>query len=252
VTRRPLVLISAHTEKRGSELPDAGVSLSHRYSDALAAAGAIPMVLPCTAEPGVIRDAVVATHGILLSGGDDVHPAYYARRLPPEVRARVYPAQGVRDLFEFLLIDEVFRQRKPLLAICRGHQLLNVALGGTLVADLPLQRPTTHGHNRQKQRFEPVHEVNVEPGSLLARVTGRERLQVNSTHHQAVDRVAGALRITGRSTDGVVEAMELGDPAPDALPFLLSVQFHPERLCDRYPEHARLFSAFVDACGGAG
>jgi putative glutamine amidotransferase len=151
-------------------------------------------------------------------------------------------------LRELLVIDEVFRQHKPLLAICRGHQILNVALGGTLVADIPSQRPRAIPHGRNEDRDQIVHDVRLTPGSLLAKITGGFKLGVNSTHHQAVARVAAPLQVTATSDDGMVEGLELKPGGSRWLPFLLSVQFHPERLVDRYPAHAAIFQAFAWIC----
>jgi putative glutamine amidotransferase len=148
-------------------------------------------------------------------------------------------------------VDEVFRQRKPLLAICRGHQLLNVALGGTLLADIQLQKAAAFEHRRTDKRNEIVHEVRLTPGSLLDKIARRQTLGVNSTHHQAVDRIAAPLRTAAASPDGIIESLELKPEAAKSLPFLLSVQFHPERLADRYPEHQAIFDAFARACVGS-
>jgi putative glutamine amidotransferase len=154
----------------------------------------------------------------------------------------------VRDLRELILIDEVFRQRKPLLAICRGHQLLNVALGGTLIADIARQIPRAINHRRMDRRSEVVHDARLTRGSLLARMTGKQKLGVNSTHHQAVARVAAPFKVAAVSNDGIVEGLELKPDAARMLPFLLSVQFHPERLVDRYAEHRAIFRGFTQAC----
>jgi putative glutamine amidotransferase len=135
-----------------------------------------------------------------------------------------------------------------LLGIYRGHQILNVALGGTLVADILGQRPRARNHRRMDRRSEIVHGVRLTPGSLLAKITGRQRLGVNSTHHQAVARVAAPLKVAAVSSDGIVEGLELRPGAAKMLPFLLSVQFHPERLANRYPEHQAIFRAFAQAC----
>ncbi|MGE3312161.1 MAG: gamma-glutamyl-gamma-aminobutyrate hydrolase family protein [Limisphaerales bacterium] len=248
---RPLILVSPHTEREGSEFPDAAVSVSQRYSDAVVAAGGLPLIMPCTRDQGLVRDAVQRCAGVLLTGGEDVQPALYSPGLPEPVAKTVVPEEGERDLFELLLIDETFRQARPLLAICRGQQILNVALGGDLIADLPLQRPSSTGHNRQRERFQIVHEVTPEPGSLLATIAGTAPFGVNSTHHQAVGRVAPPLRVAGTSPDGVIEALE-AEPRFSVLPFLLSVQFHPERLRDRYPIHAAIFASFVAACAESG
>ncbi|MBX3744991.1 MAG: gamma-glutamyl-gamma-aminobutyrate hydrolase family protein [Verrucomicrobiae bacterium] len=247
---RPTILVTPHTEAAGSEFPDPGVSLSHRYTRALFDAGALPWILPCLPDPAAVRDAVAQADAVMLSGGDDIHPHLHSNPLPPHLQATVVPAEGGRDLFETLVLHEVFRQRKPLLAICRGLQMLNVFLGGDLIVDLPLQHPGAPGHNRQAERFQPVHPVDIEPGSLLDHVLGCRRLDVNSTHHQAAGRVAPPLRVSARSPDGVIEALELVSDAAGALPFLLAVQFHPERLYDRFPVHARLFLHFVRTATG--
>lgn len=233
-------------------MADASVSLSDRYSNALLEAGALPLILPSLTEPGSVADALARCDGLLLTGGEDVNPALYGARLKPAVEKtlKITPDGGRRDLRELLLIEEAFRQRKPILAICRGHQVLNVALGGTLIADLPLEHGCAVNHRRLDKRCEPVHEVRLTEGSLLARITRKLALDVNSTHHQGIKRVAAPLRATALSLDGVVEGLELKPGAAAWLPFLLSVQFHPERLTDRYPEHAAIFRAFAQACAG--
>ena len=159
------------------------------------------------------------------------------------------PDGGGRDYRELLVIREVFRQRKPLLAICRGHQLLNVALGGTLYADLPSQRPGKINHGCLDCPSETVHEVRLTPHSLIARIIGGKTLGVNSTHHQAVNQVAEPLTATAVSGDGIVEGLELKPRMARWLPFLLSVQFHPERLANRFGKHREIFRAFSQACG---
>jgi len=218
--------------------------------EALTGAGAIPLTLPATTSRSVIGECVRRADGILLTGGDDIDPRIYGGKLPKEVRqtVNVSPDEGARDLRELLLIDEVFRQSKPLLAICRGHQILNVALGGTLVADIPRQRPTALRHGRNDERDQIVHDVRLTPDSLLAKITGGLKLGVNSTHHQAVARVAPPLRVTAASSDGMVEGLELKPGGSRWLPFLLSVQFHPERLVDRFTAHRAIFQTFAQVC----
>lgn len=246
---RPVILISPDIETRGKEFGDLSISLSSMYLDALERAGAVGVIMPSTISPEVISRCVQRSEGVLLTGGDDVEPSLYVARLPKAVRKTVgtTPDNGQRDLRECLLINEVFRQSKPLLAICRGHQMLNVALGGTLYADLPSQQPSSIRHRRTDKRCEVVHEVRLTPDSVLAKIAGKRKLGVNSTHHQAVAQVAPALRVTGLAPDGVVEGLELKAGAA-ALPFLLSVQFHPERLVRQHPEHAAIFEAFTQAC----
>lgn len=246
----PLILVSPDIENQGKEHGDRSISLSASYSEALSAAGALPVAMAPTISRRVIAQFVARSDGVLLTGGDDIEPRLYIRRLPAKVRrtVNVTPDSGERDFRELLLIDEVFRQAKPLLAICRGHQILNVALGGTLLADIPSQRPRALAHGKNDERNEIVHDVRLTPGSLLAKIAGGLRLGVNSTHHQAVAQVAPPLRVTAASNDGMVEGLELKPGGSHWLPFLLSVQFHPERLVDRYPAHRAIFQAFAQVC----
>ena len=242
--------MSPDVETEGKEHSDRSISLSARYLEAIIRAGALPLTLPPTADREIIAQCVRRADGVMLTGGDDVYPELYGAKLPRAVRRTVQPTpdSGERDLRELVLIDEVFRQHKPLLAVCRGHQLLNVALGGTLVADIPRQWPKALPHGRSDRRDQVVHDVRLTPGSLLAKITGGVKLGVNSTHHQAVGRVAPPLRVTASSEDGMVEGLELKPGGSGWLPFLLSVQFHPERLEDRYPAHQAIFQSFAGIC----
>lgn len=250
MTNTPLILVSPNIEKKGDEFGDVSISLSETYQLALMGAGAIPVVMPATASRKVIAECVRRADGVLLTGGEDVDPALYADRVPAGLRKTVTltPDGGARDLREVMLVDEVFRQHKPLLAICRGHQVLNVALGGNLFVDVSRQLPGALNHRRMDRRSEVVHEVHLTADSLLAKITGSRTLGVNSTHHQAVDRPAEPLRVTGRSADGLAEVMQLKPDLAHLLPFLLSVQFHPERLVERQATHRAIFKAFARAC----
>jgi putative glutamine amidotransferase len=247
--KKPLILISGSTDDKGAEFTDYSLSLSMNYVDALAAAGGMPWLLPCVPKEEFVAEAVRRADGVLLTGGDDVDPKLYPASLPPRVAKTVHRAHAARDAFELLLIHEVIRQRKPLLCICRGQQILNVALGGTLFADIPLQHAQAMNHSRTDQKDQVVHEVDCAEGSWLRRIAGRARLGVNSSHHQAVKEIAQALRVTAVSNDGIVESVELAHDARGLLPYLLAVQFHPERLFRQHAEHLKLFQSFVRACG---
>lgn len=249
-TTRPLILVSADFEPKGVEFGDPSLSLSLRYPKALAACGGVPLVMPVTDDVAMVAEYVRRADGVLLTGGDDLDPEIYGAGLPAGIKAkaRQTPDGGARDRFELIVVDEVLRQRKPLLAICRGHQLLNVALGGTLFVDLPSQKPSETRHSRMDCKTDPVHDVRLAADSLLARLAGARTMGVNSTHHQAINRVAKKLRAVAKGPDGVVEAVEEKQPG-ELAPFLLGVQFHPERLMDRYPQHRAIFEAFIAACG---
>jgi putative glutamine amidotransferase len=250
MTKPPLILISPNIEKKGDEFGDLSISLSETYQQALMGTGAIPMALPATISRDLIAECVGRCDGVLLTGGEDVDSRFYAKKLPPRLRrtVTVTPDGGARDLRELMLIDQTFVQHKPLLAICRGHQMLNVALGGTLVPDIRIELPQAINHRRMDQRSEIVHTVRLTEAGVLAKITGKRSMGVNSTHHQAVGRVAAPLEVIARSDDGVVESMQLKPNPARMLPFLLSVQFHPERLANRYAEHRAIFAAFTQAC----
>jgi putative glutamine amidotransferase len=245
---KPLILISGSTQQRGAELGDLSMSLSLNYPLAIEAAGGVPWLLPCMPDRDFVAESVRRSDGVMLTGGDDVRPELYMKKLSPKLQKTVESEAPERDLFELMLIDEVFRQRKPLLAICRGHQLLNVALGGTLVVDIPSQLQTTINHSQSDRKYEVVHEIEMTPGSIMEKSTGRQRLGVNSTHHQAIAKIAKPLRPTAVSKDGIIEGVELEPSAGALLPYLLAVQFHPERLFARFREHLELFKSFSRAC----
>jgi len=250
MSKRPLIFVSPAVEVKGAEFSTMSLSLGLPYEQAVIAAGALPWPIHSLTSRQLIAECVRRADGVLLTGGEDVNPVLYDPHMPQALRRKcvLTPDGGARDLRELMLVDEVFRQRKPLFAICRGHQILNVALGGTLLADLPTQFKSRINHRQIEKRCEKVHEVSLTPGSLLAKITGKRTLGVNSTHHQAVDRPAEMLAVAARSADGVVESLQLQPEAARRLPFLLSVQFHPERLADRHPEHHALFVAFAKAC----
>ncbi len=250
MAKPPLILISPHIEKKGDEFGDVSISLSETYQKALLGAGALPLAMAATISKPMIAEFVARSDGVLLTGGEDVEPRIYTNGLSRGLRktVTVTPDGGERDLRELMLVDETFRQRKPLLAICRGHQVLNVALGGSLWVDIARQVPGAINHRRMDKRSQVVHEVRLTGDSLLAKIAGRQVLSVNSTHHQAVARVAPPLRVTALSADGVIEGLELKPAAVQLLPFLLAIQFHPERLAARRPEHQAIFRAFVRAC----
>ena len=250
MTRPPLILVSPGIERRGAEFNDLSISLSVKYDLAILHSGGVPVTAPATTDPALLAEAVRRTDGVLLTGGDDINPDLYADHLTRAVHKTIgiTPDGGGRDLRELRLIDETLRQRKPLLAICRGHQLLNVAFGGDLVADIRRQLPGAINHQRLDKPGDLVHEVTLTAGSLLAKITGKRTLGVNSSHHQAVLRPAGPLVAVARSRDGIVEAMELNSETARVVPFLLSVQFHPERLTERYRRHRAIFERFIQVC----
>jgi putative glutamine amidotransferase len=246
--KAPLILVSPNTEVKGDEFGDTSISLSETYQRAIIAAGGLPLALPGIASPELVAECVRHCDGVLFTGGDDINPKLYAKNLPAKLAKTVTIEPGERDLRELMLIDEIFRQRKPVFGICRGHQLMNVALGGTLVVDIKTQVPEAINHRRPDKKSEVVHEARLTADSLLAKITGKQRLGVNSTHHQAIGKLAKPLRVTATSDDGIVEATELNAESAHLLPYFMTVQFHPERLAPRHREHQELFNSFTRAC----
>lgn len=246
-----MILVSPSIEKSGVEFHDPSSSLSIRYEDAVLAAGGLPLTGPATTDRQILAEMVRRTDGVLLTGGDDINPRLYQEKTPKSILKTIEetPDGGKRDIRELILIEEIFRQRKPLLAICRGHQMLNIAFGGRLVADIDQQVPGALNHRRMDKPRELVHEAALTPGSLVSKICKASVLGVNSTHHQAVLEPAEPFVATGISRDGVVEVMELKRELAGQMPFLLSVQFHPERLVHQHARYGAIFQKFVEACG---
>ena len=209
----PLILVSPGIEAKGCEFGDLSISLSVAYVDAVAYAGGVPIVMPSVVSRDLIAECARRADGVMLTGGDDINPALYSNRLPLSVRRTVgqTPDRGRRDLRELLLIDEVFRQRKPLLAICRGHQLLNVAFGGVLWADLASQVKGALNHRRDDKKDKIAHEVHLTEDALLVKITGSRKLGVNSTHHQAEARVGNIFKVTVTHFPGLLRGLYKSD-----------------------------------------
>jgi putative glutamine amidotransferase len=217
---------------------------------AVQAAGGVPIIAPATIDRAVLAECVRRVDGVLLTGGDDINPYLYEKKIAPEILKTIEqtPDHGRRDTTETILIAEIFRQRKPVLGICRGHQMLNVCFGGKLIVDIPQLAPGSLNHRRLDKAFELVHDAEAVPGSLIARIMKQRRFGVNSTHHQAIVEPVDPFIATARSSDGLVEAMELRPELAGKMPFLLSVQFHPERLLPKGDAYLGIFRALVTAC----
>ena len=232
----PSVLLTATTELiRG--LPR--VRLNEAYTDAIVATGLIPLVLPPVA-PYLAERALDGVAGLVLTGGEDVDPHEYGEERLPACGA----AHHGRDHAEIALARFAQAHRIPTLAICRGAQVMNVALGGTLVQDIATQRAGALQHERSADRRERVHGVRVVAGSRLAETLGATELTTNSSHHQSIDRVAPTLRITAHAHDGIVEGLE----PIDRDWWMLAVQWHPEELVATAEDwDRRLFASFAEA-----
>ena len=212
------------------------------YMEGLLEAGALPLMLPPTADERLCTQLMDLHDGLLLTGGQDVAPALYGERPRPECG----PACGVRDAMELQLLRRALARGRPVLAICRGLQLLNVALGGTLYQDLPSQHPSPLTHHQPPPYDRPVHEVSIMPATPLHALLGMRQLAVNSYHHQGIRTLAPPLRVMARAADGLIEAVWLADR-----PFVWGVQWHPEYAYRTSPACLRILQAFVTACSQA-
>jgi putative glutamine amidotransferase len=229
---RPLIGITVGEGRRGFH------ALRDDYVRSLERAGAIPVVIaPVAAEAGELLGRL---DGIVLSGGGDIDPALYGRAPHPKL-GRV---ERRRDDFELALARAALARDLPLLAICRGLQVLNVATGGTLLQDIPSELEGASGHDVPGQRWRRSHDVFLQPHSCLRTILGRDTVAVNSFHHQAVDTLGSGLEVSGRCpADGVVEAVE-----DRTRRFALGVQWHPESFCGRRDSFQSLFDAHARAC----
>ena len=216
--------------------------LSSTYVDAVRAAGGLPVILP---ESETDLQAVLdAVDGLILSGGSDFNPATYG---DPDTHETTYGIDPERDTFEIELFRLAVKQDKPVLGICRGVQSINVAMGGTLIQDIPSSVPENLEHRQHalgKSQTDVSHSVTItDEQSPLYAVLGTDQMNVNSFHHQSVKEVAPDLKIAAVADDGVIEA--LWHPG---MSFGLGVQWHPEMLAAQHDEHAALFRALVIAC----
>jgi putative glutamine amidotransferase len=170
--------------------------------------------------------ALAACDALLLTGGEDVQPSLYGH---PEYEALCEKMDPQRDALESLAINAALERKMPVLAICRGEQIINAVLGGTLVADLYAQNRITTVHTKNREtKVDARHPIDVEPGTLLHKIAGVLHGEINSAHHQAVDTVAPDLRVSATAPDGTAEAIEWRDPMGRG--YLLGVQWHPERM----------------------
>lgn len=238
---KPLIGISPSPDETGM---DHGhfrrYVLSDTYTRSVLAAGGTPVILPPHVES--IDDLLDSLDGIIFSGGGDIDSSHWNE----EPHAEAYGFDEERDTFELQAIPKVVSRDMPMLGICRGIQTVNVALGGSIVQDIPAQMPGTLQHRQHKDgkmRDTTSHAVTIKEGeNILYQIVGDTTLETNSFHHQAIGNVGEGLEVVATAEDGVIEAV--WNPG---MTFGLAVQWHPEMLAANYPDHAAIFEAFVKA-----
>jgi len=233
--KKPVIGITASYVKHNHYME--GVYVHHDYHKAIVASGGIPLILPVSTKE-MAMEYLSMCDGILVSGGEDVDPQFYHHD-PHQKLGFVFPE---RDEVELALIEACLNENKPLLGICRGLQILNVALGGTLIQDLPSQVPTSMQHVQTIPRPRSFHSVKIEKNSQLHTIFEKESVRVNSLHHQSIDVLAKDLKAVSFAGDGIIEAVEHVSKQAWA------VQWHPESMFSTSEDMQKLFRSFIQKC----
>ena len=208
------------------------------YLKAIRAAGGTPLILPLDLEDEDLQQVVDTFDGFLFTGGPDIHPFFFGE----ETQENCGNVCLRRDRMEMALLKLVMKTGKPVLGICRGIQIMNVAAGGTLYQDLEIEGKFEHHFGDKYPRNYPWHDLTIEKGSILEKIYGKTEIRINSFHHQAVKDPGKDIEIIAKSADGVPEAIVQKNH-----PFSVAVQWHPEMMYDS-DEQLKLLKAFVDAC----
>jgi len=233
---KPIIGVTASLEL-GRD--DYGIELAD--TEAILAAGGLPVMLPHLVEEADLDEIAEHIDGLFLAGGYDIDPTLFGEEPHPNLGV-IIPS---RDAFELALAKKVLAMNKPILGVCRGAQILNIAVGGDMYQDITTQvKGDLLQHQQKAPKFHGSHFVDVTEGSLLNRLTGKTRIKVNSRHHQANRLVPAPFVISGKASDGIVEAVESMHHH-----FVLGVQWHPENMA-RASDSAsvQIFSGFVEAC----
>jgi putative glutamine amidotransferase len=233
----PLIGVTTTRIRHQADYPF--ISAGESYVQALSQAGGCPVLIPLGLSEQALEGLFARLDGILFTGGGDIAPTYYGAISHP----KIYGVEAQRDQLEFYLLNAVVARGTPFFGICRGFQVVNVGLGGTLYADIAEQKPqaSKHDYFPDWPRDHLAHTVTVREDSRLIKILGASFLKVNSLHHQGVEKLAGGVQAVAHAEDGLVEAIELPEH-----PFGLAVQWHPENLTAHAPMRA-LFRAFVEA-----
>lgn len=237
--RRPSIAVTPDTNTPSPEYPHLRYELKAAYADAVLRAGGLPFIVPYTEDRAVIEQYLDRVSGVVITGGAfDITPEMYGEAPSEKLGAL---KQGRTD-FELQLLKAALQRRMPVLGICGGMQLLNVCYGGSLVQDIGTELQGARPHEQQHDRTQPQHPVDVKDATHLAdALGGKGQLLVNSTHHQAVKRVADELVVSALAPDGVIEAIEFKDKSH----FVVGVQWHPELLVDTVPANLAIYRALV-------
>jgi putative glutamine amidotransferase len=237
---KPLIGISTdYTDvlDKNEHFTESTYHLKENYVASVEAGGGIPVILPVIEDIPLLLDKI---DGLVVSGGNfDIDPTFYDQ--PKKTTTRFINSK--RTKLEIALICEAWNRNLPLLGICGGEQAMNVALGGTLIQDIPAELGPGHNHEQTGPNTETSHSVMIDPGSMLYKILGDSVFEVNSTHHQAVKKVGSSLTVAVFAEDGVIEGIEGENKR-----FCIGVQWHPEALLKKDDRWLKLFTSLADAC----
>lgn len=239
--RRPLIgITSGEIHNKIQTWSPVTYGQSHTYVQSIIAAGGMPVILPLTTDNSLLGNYVRLLDGLLLAGGNDIDPRRYGQ--PPASSTTDY--SDLRDTAELAMLRRALAAHKPILAICRGMQLLNVHLGGTLHQDLQRTHPGLDhdGSSKLRTLVDLSHTLQIKPGSRLSSIIGPKDIGANAHHHQAVDQLGSGLHAVAWAADGIIEGIELAE-----YPYAVAIQAHPESLTQVEPRWGTLFASFVAA-----
>ena len=235
---KPIIGISAGREIGNTQFYK--TALAQKYTDAIINAGGTPLIIPLGMAEEQLEDIANAVDGIMVTGGGDMATEIFNGQAHP----RVCGVDALRDETEFKLVRFADKMQKPLLGICRGNQVINVAFGGTLFTDIAAQVPEAKRHDWYPNipRDQLSHTISITKDAKLVKIFGGTEIAVNSLHHQSIDKIGEGLLVTAHAPDGIIESIEKPDH-----PYLIGVQWHPEWLT-ALPAMQNLFKTFVNAC----
>ncbi|WP_332628668.1 gamma-glutamyl-gamma-aminobutyrate hydrolase family protein [Halalkalibacter flavus] len=215
------------------------INLHEKFIRAVINGGGVPIVIPI-AKDELAEEWVSVCDGIILSNGEDVDPHSYGAVPDPKIQ-KTY---GRRDQLEIAIVRQALNYNRPILGICRGITMLNVALGGTVIQDIEKFNLTALNHYQQAERSEPTHEVSISESSRLYKMINAKNIRVNSMHHQSIDQLSTDLKQVAMAPDGVIEAVE----GVRKHPFLLGIQWHPEEMATEDVRMQQIFTDFIAEC----
>ena len=237
---QPIVGITSDYHKKGDIFKGPAYFIGENYVSAVIDSGGVPIILPYSCDKRMHEELLKRIDGLLITGGNfDVNPMFYGEK----------PIQNIgkfideRTVFEMEIARMALRRDMPVLGICGGEQLLNVAGGGSLYQDIPTQVQEAFDHQQKSSKDEPYHSVEIEPGTQLHSIFGCEKINVNSTHHQSVKRTGEGFIINAKAIDGIIEGIESVQHR-----FVIGVQWHPEFLYKKEKVFEKLFKVFVQSC----